>query len=338
MCRAFITGVAGFALTAAERELIASSCPAGLILFARNVQSRNQVCDLVADFKAAAGDERVLVLVDQEGGRVQRLKPPLASLLPPAASYAARFAGDKTAAVTTARSVARLLADELRSFAINTDCAPVADLPAPGSHDIIGNRAFGADAETVITVGRAFADGLMAGGIVPVIKHIPGHGRATADSHLELPVVTATRTELEATDFVPFKALADLPAAMTAHVVFDALDPLAPASTSERVTREIIRDHCGFDGLLMSDDLGMRALSGSFAGRTRAVLAAGSDLALHCSGNFDEMIEVAETAPRLSGPSLERFERALAVTQRPVEPFDEEAGRLALASLVDRIA
>jgi len=338
MRRSFITGVAGIELTAAEREALSAFRPAGLILFARNIRSREQVRALVAAFKAAAGTERLLVLVDQEGGRVQRLKPPVASLLPPAAAYAAHFQGDREAGAKAAWHVARLLADELRALAINTDCAPVADLPVPGAHDIIGNRAFGRDAETVITFARAFADGLMAGGVLPVFKHVPGHGRAMADSHLELPVVTTPQGELEESDFVPFKAMADLPAAMTAHVVFRDLDPTAPASTSPRVTHEIIRGHCGFDGLLMSDDLGMRALSGSFSERTRAVLAAGTDLALHCSGNIDEMIEVATAAPPLAGRSLQRFEAALAVTERQIRPFDEAAARKTLASLVAAVA
>ena len=335
MQKAFITGVAGQELTREERNLIAASRPAGLILFTRNIRSREQVRGLVADFKAAAGDE-VLVLVDQEGGRVQRLRPPLASLLPPAAAYAAHFPGDRDAAAMAARSVARLLADELRAFSINTDCAPVADLPVPGAHDIIGNRAFGTDAETVIALARAFADGLMAGGVLPVFKHIPGHGRAMADSHFELPVVSTARDELAHTDLAPFRALAALPAAMTAHVVFRALDPDAPASTSRTVTSEIVRGYCGFDGLLMSDDLGMHALSGSFAERTRAVLKAGSDLVLHCSGNLAEMVEVAEASPPLVGRALERFERALAVTEQAAEPFDEQAARATLAALVAR--
>jgi beta-N-acetylhexosaminidase len=334
MRKAFIASATGLTLTPAERDAMAAFRPAGLILFARNIQSREQVRELIAAFKSAAGDERLLVLVDQEGGRVQRLKPPLASLLPPAAAYTAHHPGNLQAAATAARLVGRLLADELRSFAINTDCAPVADLPVPGAHDVIGNRAFGRDAETVIVLARAFAEGLMAGGVLPVVKHIPGHGRAMADSHLELPVVRTSKGELEGTDLVPFKALADLPAAMTAHVVFQALDPAHPASTSSRITAEIIRGHCGFDGLLMSDDLSMRALSGSFSERTRAVLGAGTDLALHCSGNLDEMIDVGTAAPPFAGRSLERFERALAVTERPIAPFDEAVARETLASLV----
>lgn len=338
MYRAFITGVAGTTLTDAERELIAASKPAGLILFSRNVQSQDQVRKLIADFKSAVGTGRVLVLVDQEGGRVQRLKPPLASLLPPAATYTAHFPDDPTAAAEAARSVARLLAQELTGFGINMDCAPVADLPVQGAHDIIGNRAFGRNAATVIALARAFAEGLMSGGVVPVFKHIPGHGRAMADSHLELPIVSAPIAELETTDFVPFKALSDLPAAMTAHVVFTSIDPERPASTSKKVTSSVIRGFCGFDGLLMSDDVGMHALSGAFSDRTRAVLEAGSDLALHCSGNLGEMIEVAEAAPMLTGRPLERFERALALTERQAEPFDEAAARALLTSLVASIA
>jgi beta-N-acetylhexosaminidase len=334
MRKAFITGVAGTALSDNERRLIADARPAGLILFARNLETADQIKALVADFKAAAGTEHTLVLIDQEGGRVQRLRPPLAASLPSASAYAAHHAGDREAAAASARQVARLLADELAALGIDTNCAPVLDLPVPGAHAIIGNRAFGLDVDTVVAVGRAFAEGLMDGGILPVMKHIPGHGRAFADSHLELPVVDATRAELERTDFAPFKALADLPAAMTAHVVFTAIDPVAPASTSGPVVGEIIRGTLGFDGLLMSDDLGMQALTGSFADRTRAVVAAGADLALHCSGDVGEMQEVARAAPPLKGRALERFEAALAITRRPRAPHDAAAAQAVLARLV----
>ncbi len=338
MRKAFITGVAGLELTEGERELLSESRPAGLILFARNIASQAQVRALVAAFKAAGGNERILVLIDQEGGRVQRIRPPLASRLPPAAAYLAHFDGDIPAAAAAARSIARLLAHELRTFSINTDCAPVLDLPVPGSHDIIGNRAFATDPRGVIALGRAFAEGLMEGAVLPVMKHIPGHGRATADSHLELPVVSAPAAALEASDLVPFRALADLPAAMTAHVVFSSLDPAAPASTSQDVIQRVVRGQCGFSGLLMSDDLGMQALTGTFADRTRAVLATGTDLALHCSSNFNEMIEVAATAPPLAGAALERFERALAVTHRDPGPYDGMAARAVLDALVARVA
>ncbi len=334
MRAAVITGVAGLVLTSDERKLFSESRPAGVILFSRNIASLDQVRGLVADFNAAIASEHTLVLVDQEGGRVQRIKPPLASLLPPAAAYLAHARGDVTAAASAARNVARLLADELRTFSINTDCAPVVDLPVPGAHGIIGNRAFATDAQGVIAVGRAFAEGLMDGAVLPVMKHIPGHGRALADSHLELPVVAASRAVLEASDFVPFRALADLPAAMTAHVVFSCLDPAAPASTSPAVIQQVVRERCGFSGLLMSDDLGMRALTGSFADRTRAVLAAGSDLALHCSGNFDEMIDVAGAAPPLGGLALDRFRVALAVTERTPRPYDRAEAQAVLEALV----
>jgi len=338
MRRAFITGVAGLELSIAERDLVAEARPAGLILFARNIESKDQVRRLVSDFKAAVASDRILVLVDQEGGRVQRIRPPLASLLPPAAAYATHFADNLEAAAGAARLVARLLASELRRFSINADCAPVLDLPVPGAHDIIGNRAFGLEPQTVVALGRAFAEGLMGGGVLPIMKHIPGHGRAAADSHLELPIVSADASVLAEADLAPFRALAHLPAAMTAHVVFTAFDAGAPASTSPTVIRDIVRGVCGFDGLLMSDDLGMRALSGTFAERTAAVLDAGSDLALHCSGNLAEMREVALASPSLSGLALARFERACAITQRSPQPYDEPLARSTLQRLIAHVA
>ncbi|MGE0702146.1 MAG: beta-N-acetylhexosaminidase [Hyphomicrobiaceae bacterium] len=336
MPKAFILGVAGLELSDGERRLIAESSPAGLILFARNIATAEQVRGLVSAFRSAAGTDRALVLVDQEGGRVQRLKPPVASRLPPAAAYAAHFPGDLQRAQRAAWLVARLVAEELQTLGIDMDCAPVLDVPVPGAHDIIGNRAFAADPVVVTSLGRAFAEGLMAGSVVPVVKHVPGHGRAFADSHLELPVVDAPREVLEQTDLVPFRALSHLPAAMTAHVVYPALDPARPASTSAIVVREIVRGWCGFDGLLMSDDLGMRAMTGTFAERTRAVLEAGSDLALHCSGQLAEMREVAASAPVLAGRSLTRYEAALAIAARTPLNYDREAARSTLAELVAR--
>lgn len=334
--KAFITGLAGPELTGAERRFVAETRPAGLILFARNCIETAQIRRLVADFRLAAGAPRVLVLIDQEGGRVQRLRPPLASVLPPAAAFAAHHPGNLAAAVATARLVARFAADELRGFGIDMDCAPVLDLPVPGSHGIIGNRAFGTDAATVIAVAGAFAEGLIDGGVVPVVKHIPGHGRARSDSHLELPVVSTPLEELRRTDFAPFKALAHLPAAMTAHVVYSAIDAAAPASTSARVTSGIIRGACGFGGLLMSDDLGMKALSGPFAVRARAVIEAGSDLALHCSGDLDEMREVAANVPELAGAALARFEAAVSIAEKEPIPFDRTAAQRILEEIVAR--
>ena len=334
MQKAFITGLAGYEMSADERAFIDAERPAGLILFTRNCAGAEQIRSLVAQFKIAAGTEDVLVLVDQEGGRVQRLKPPLARLLPPAAAYLAHYNGDIEAACRAAFAVARLTADDLTTLGINTNCAPVLDVPVPGAHDIIGNRAYAPDSPTIIRLGRAVAGGLMAGGVLPVIKHIPGHGRAMADSHLELPVVDASPEQLAGSDFAPFAALNDLPAAMTAHVVFTSLDPRQPASTSREVTTTIIRGKLGFKDLLMSDDLSMKALTGTFEERTRAVLEAGSDLALHCNGHLDEMQSVARAAPPLAGPAHARFMRALAVTRKLVQPYDIQAAEAVLAELL----
>lgn len=338
MPQAFICGIAGETLTSAEAAFLKSARPAGLILFTRNCAGHEQIRRLVGDVREAAGaGDDFLVLIDQEGGRVQRLRPPLGRALPPARAYAHLYAQDPRVAQDAAFLAARLLADDLKALGINTDCAPVLDVPVTNAHDIIGDRAYGSEPQQVAALGRAVAEGFMAGGVLPVIKHIPGHGRATEDSHLRLPVVSEPQSVLAATDFAPFKALSDMPAAMTAHVVFTAIDEAEPASTSRRVTQGVIRGDIGFDGLLMSDDLGMKALSGSFATRTRAVLAAGSDLALHCSGVLSEMEEVAAEAPRLSGEALRRFRAALAVLERS-EPYDraEAEARLALAIGTDR--
>lgn len=338
MQKAFITGLAGAELTADERAFLARERPAGLILFTRNCQDAGQIRRLVADFKAAVGSDRVLVLIDQEGGRVQRLKPPIARLLPPAAAFAAQFPGNPDAAAAAAHTVARLTADDLKSLGIDTSCAPVLDVPVSGAHDIIGNRAYSRDPGVIVHLGGAVADGLMAGGVLPVMKHIPGHGRALSDSHLELPVVTATEAELAASDLVPFTRLARIPAAMTAHVVFNSLDASAPASTSRHVTDAIIRGRIGFNGLLMSDDLGMKALTGTFAERTRAVIDAGSDLALHCNGDLSEMQAVASAAPVLQGRALQRFDRALAVARATPQPYDRAAAEAVLAELLAIVA
>lgn len=334
--KAYISGVAGLALSDAEKALFRVAPPAGLIIFARNCDSRAQISALVADFKSAVGTDDVLILVDQEGGRVQRLRPPLASLLPPAAAFLAEAGGDTQRARGLAYISARLTAAELKSVGIDTDCAPVLDVPVAGAHDIIGNRAYARDPATVIEIAAGFAEGLMAGGVLPVIKHIPGHGRAAADSHLELPVVATPRADLELTDFVPFRALRHLPAAMTAHVLYAAIDAHAPASTSPLVTEMIIRGHIGFDGLLMSDDLGMKALTGDFGARAQAVLAAGSDLALHCSSNLAEIEAVASAVPVLSGRGEARFAAALAVARRSPTRFDLDAARDSVAAMVAR--
>jgi beta-N-acetylhexosaminidase len=336
MTAAFITGLSGPELTADERAFLREAAPAGLILFARNCETPEQVARLVGAAREAIGSD-CLVLIDQEGGRVRRLRPPHWRDLPSAAAIAAGFASDPDAACHDALLVARLTALDLRAVGIDTNCAPVLDLVVPGAHAIIGDRAYGSSVDTVAALGRAVAQGLMAGGVVPVVKHIPGHGRALADSHLELPRVDATRADLEATDFVPFRALSDMPAAMTAHVVYSAIDPVAPASTSRLVTAEVIRGSIGFTGLLMSDDIGMKALSGDFESRAEAVIAAGSDLILHCSGNLDEMVRVAAGAPRLSGPGMVRFRHALAVTSE-AHAFDMAEAEAAAGRALARIA
>ena len=334
--RALIIGLAGERLLADERAFLAELRPAGVILFARNCVSPDQVRRLVADCHAAIGLEpsQTLVLIDQEGGRVRRLRPPHWRELPPAAAYAAIHAVDPARARRLAFLSARLTADDLHDIGVNTNCAPVLDLLFAGAHDIIGNRAYGSEPAAVADLAGAVADGYMAGGVVPVIKHIPGHGRALADSHFELPVVTTARAELVATDFASFRTLAHLPAAMTAHVVYSAIDANLPASTSHIVTQDVIRGHIGFDGLLMSDDLGMKALTGSFRERAEAVIAAGSDLALHCSGDLDEARAAASGSPVLTGAALARFERALAVLARK-QPYDRAEAEDGLRQVIE---
>jgi len=337
MRSALITGLAGLQLTADEAAFLSAHRPCGIILFTRNCESHEQIRGLVSVAKEAIGAADLLVLIDQEGGRVQRLRPPLGRALPPAAAYAALYATDQDGACRAANSAARLVAEDLSALGINTDCAPVLDVPVRGSHDVIGDRAYGATPEQVARIGRAVAQGFIAQGMLPVIKHIPGHGRATKDSHHDLPVVTTQRAELSRTDFQSFRLLADMPAAMTAHVVFTDIDDRAPASTSAVVTREIIRGEIGFDGFLMSDDLSMKALSGSLKERAEAVISAGSDVALHCNGDLAEMQAAVAGVPALDGRALERFAATIAVTQSR-ETFDVAAAEADLAAVLARHA
>lgn len=333
MRAALIVGLSGERLTAAERDFLADVRPAGLILFARNCIVPDQVASLVAEALEAIGTGETLVLIDQEGGRVRRLRPPHWRELPAAANYGSIGATDPERACRLARLSASMTAFDLRAMGINTNCAPVLDLRIPGAHDIIGDRAYGTTPAAVAQLGRAVAEGYLAGGVLPVIKHIPGHGRALADSHFELPVVTTPRAELEAMDFAPFCMLADMPAAMTAHVVYTAIDAGHPASTSAKVTAEIIRAHIGFQGLLMSDDLGMKALAGDMRARAEAVIRAGSDVALHCSGDLVEMQTAAGGVPALDGLALDRFEAAVAL-MRSNQPLDVVAAEAALAEVL----
>jgi len=317
MPRALILGLEGPVLQDAERRLVAEADPLGFILFKRNCVSPDQLKTLVSDLRAAVGRADAPVLIDQEGGRVTRLGPPHWRSFPPAARFATLAARDAAAAGEATRLNARLIAAELADAGIDVDCTPVLDIPVPGAHDVIGDRAYGHEAKQVATLGRAVCEGLLEGGVLPVIKHVPGHGRATADTHFALPVVATSEADLRRSDFAPFQALADMPWAMTAHVVYAAIDDTAPATTSRIVIERVIRGHIGFDGLLLSDDLSMQALSGTIAERAAAALDAGCDVALHCNGRIDEMRQaIAATGP-MSEAALLRFERGRALLHPP---------------------
>ena len=333
--RAFITGVSGPELTGAEREFIRSERPWGFILFKRNIETPAQVILLVRELREAIGNPEAPVLIDQEGGRVQRLGPPHWPVYPSGAAFGVLYDIDRTLGLTAARLSARLMAADLIELGVTVDCLPLADVPVAGADAVIGNRAYGTEPGKVAAIARAVTDGLEQGGVLPVLKHIPGHGRATADTHFRLPEVDTSKIELERTDFAAFQPLADLPMAMTAHVVFSALDPAQPATTSATIIQQVIRGVIGFQGLLMSDDVSMNALAGSIAERTRAIFTAGCDMVLHCNGKLDEMREVAAETPELSGMALERARRALASRRAP-QAFDRLAARAELEALVDR--
>ncbi len=309
---AVILGCAGTTLSAEERTFFVKVNPLGFILFERNVAAPRQVKDLTASLREIIGRPDAPILIDQEGGRIQRLQPPHWRASPTAASFGRLFMHDRDGAIEAARANGRAIASELTALGIDVDCAPVLDLCLPGAHAVIGDRAFSGDPALVAALGRALAEGLGAGGVTPVAKHIPGHGRAKSDSHFDLPVVDADESELSRTDFAPFKALNDLPWAMTAHVVYSAIDRERPATTSSRVIREIIRGAMGFDGVLVSDDLSMKALSGELGDRVRAALGAGCDVALHCNGRMEEMAAVAAAAVPLSDAALARLDRSRA--------------------------
>lgn len=332
-----IYGCSGTSLSAEERGFFRDAAPWGFILFKRNISSPDQVRALVAELRDTVGDARAPVLIDQEGGRVARLTPPTWRARPPAARFGALHEIDAQAAREATYLNARLIAQDLAALGINVDCLPVLDVPVEGAHDIIGDRAFAHDPHTIIELGRAQIEGLLDGGVLPVMKHIPGHGRAGADSHLALPRVTATAEELSATDFVTFRSLDTCPIAMTAHVVYESIDPQRPATTSPKVIRDVIRGEIGFDGLLMSDDLSMKALDGPLAVRARAALFAGCDLALHCNGDMDEMKDVASEAKGLEGQPLRRSEQALAHLRAPAA-FDTAAAEARLATLLGAVA
>jgi beta-N-acetylhexosaminidase len=322
-------------LSAVEREFIRLERPWGFILFKRNVETPAQVIRLVRELRETISDPDAPVLIDQEGGRVQRLGPPNWPVYPPGAVFSTLYDIDPALGLSAARLSARLIAADLLELGVTVDCLPLADIPVAGADAVIGNRAYGTEPGKVAAIARAVTEGLEQGGILPVLKHIPGHGRATADTHFRLPEVDTSQMELERTDFAAFQPLADLPMAMTAHVVFSALDPAHPATTSATIIKQVIRGVIGFQGLLMSDDVSMNALAGSIAERTRAIVTAGCDMVLHCNGKLDEMREVARETPELSGKALERARRALASRKAP-QPFDRLAARTELDALIDR--
>lgn len=319
--RAFIAGLSGPQLTDIERAFFQDAKPWGFILFRRNVETPEQVRALTDSLRDLTGRSDLPILIDQEGGRVQRLGPPHWPKYPAAKTFVQARGNDPETAREIVRLGARLIAHDLLAMGINVDCVPVLDVPAPGSHGIIGDRAYGDDPETIATLGRAAAEGLMAGGILPVIKHIPGHGRAKADSHEELPVVDASRKQLER-DFAPFAINADMPMAMTAHVVFTALDKAEPGTWSKKVISSTIRKKIGFDGLLMTDDLSMKALGGDFRTRAEKAIKAGCDMLLHCNGDMAEMEAVAAGAPLLAGKAKRRAEAALGRLRHRPEPLN----------------
>src|SRR6202012_320392 len=263
--------------------------------------------------------------------------PPQWQARPPAERFALLHIDAPEAAHEAAYLNARLIAHDLAELGINVDCVPVLDVPVEGANDVIGDRAYGRDPTTIIELGHNVIEGMIEGGVLPVMKHIPGHGRATADSHLALPRVSTPHDELSATDFVPFRGLADCPMAMTAHVVYEAIDPQRPATTSSRVIHEIIRGEIGFDGLLMSDDLSMNALSGTLAQRCKASLVAGCDVVLHCNGGMDEMKQVATELKPLDGEAARRAQAAMGRLEPP-EDFDAGAGNARLNELLGMAA
>ncbi|MBX9461281.1 MAG: beta-N-acetylhexosaminidase [Brevundimonas sp.] len=322
---AAIYGCGGHRLTEDEKAFFAEVRPWGFIVFRRNVDSPDQMRALTDEMRDCVGDADAPVLIDQEGGRVQRMGPPHWAKYPPAEAYL-KAAGDPLAARELAWLGARLMAHDLKAVGVNVDCAPVLDVPVPGAHDIIGDRAYGRDPAMVAMLGRAAAEGLLAGGVLPVIKHMPGHGRAFADTHKELPTVHADLDTLDAWDFAPFRALSDMPIGMTAHIVFTAIDRKHPATQSKKAIR-MIRERLGFGGLLLSDDLVMNALSGSLTERAEKSLKAGCDLVVHWNGDMAEMRQVAEGVGKLKGKAAKRAEAALARIVREPEPFDAFAAR-----------
>ena len=324
--KAFISGCKGLAITPEEKAFFAGERPWGFILFGRNIGEPEQISDLVASLRDSVGNPDAPVLIDQEGGRVQRIRPPIVPQYPNGAAIGEIYRRDREQGLRAAWLMSRLHAFDLMRFGITVDCLPVLDVPIEGSSDVIGNRAYGHDPQAVAAIGAAAAAGLKAGGMLPVMKHMPGHGRAFVDSHHKLPVVDVPFEELAKSDFVPFVAMKNELMAMSAHIVFTAIDPENPATSSPKVVDDVIRGHIGFDGLLMSDDVSMNALAGNIEERARGIVAAGLDLVLHCHGIMDEMLQVARVVPVISGETLRRVNAVEAGFAKP-DASDEAALR-----------
>jgi beta-N-acetylhexosaminidase len=314
--QAAIYGFEGEVLTAGERAFFRDADPAGYILFRRNISGLEQLRALTDSLRALHGRDDLPILIDQEGGRVARMRPPIWPAFPPAWTFAELYARAPMTAIQAARTNAQAIAAMLREAGVNVDALPLLDVRQEGANDIIGDRALGAEPMQVAALGRAVLDGLAAGGVVGIVKHMPGHGRSMVDSHLELPVVRASERELEV-DLAPFRTLKDAPMGMTSHVVYTDLDPNHPATHSAVVVRKIIRGRIGFEGFLMTDDIGMHALSGSFRDRADRALFAGCDAVLHCSGKMEEMVAVAEGAMPLTDEARARLDRAMAIAAAP---------------------
>ena len=321
-----VFGFKGETLTADEEALFSDTKPVGYILFGRNLKTPSQVKKLTERLRELADSKEVLVMIDQEGGRVQRLRPPHWKEYPPMSCFGERADENIEEAVACVYLNYRLISSDLRALGINVNCAPVLDLPITGSHRVIGDRAFSNNPETAAKLGRAACNGLLAGGVLPVIKHIPGHGRAAADSHEELPKIDTPLTTLREKDFLPFKALRVMPAAMTAHIVYTEIDPEAPCSASSAVIKDTIRNEIGFHGLLFSDDVCMKALNGPVDARVASVLEAGCDIALHCDGNYRDMVTIAKSCPRITRDTDKRLSNAKRLI-RDSDDFDAQAAK-----------
>ncbi len=333
--KAFIAGCTGMELSEAEADFFRKEQPWGFIIFAHNIEDREQVSALTSQMRECVGRDDAPILIDEEGGRVQRLRPPHWLSNPPGQVLGKIYERDANDGKRAAWLLSRLIAHDLFEIGVNVDCLPILDVPVEGVSDAIGDRAYSRDVDIISEIGQSVVDGLMAGGVLPIVKHMPGHGRAICDSHFELPLVTETLEELIVSDFKPFKALNKVAMAMTAHIVFEAIDVNNPATTSTKMIDEIIRGTIGFDGLLMSDDISMEALSGDYVERTKSSFAAGCDIVLHCNGKMDEMLQVASATPELKGQALKRAQFALSQL-KPADNQDIAALRTEFDRLVSQ--